>query len=133
MSSSLIGRPIHSALCHIKAKRFVNYISIQTFSLGPHSFGFVPHQSKALCKLHKRLGTSGNGYRLADLTSEFESHWAPHSFGLVPHRSKALCKLHKYPDFLIGRPIHSALCHIKAKRFVNYISIQTGHLWWCNG
>ena len=26
MSSSLIGRPIHSALCHIKAKRFVNYI-----------------------------------------------------------------------------------------------------------
>ena len=23
--SSLIGRPIHSALCHIKAKRFVNY------------------------------------------------------------------------------------------------------------
>ena len=27
MSSSLIGRPIHSALCHIEAKRFVNYIS----------------------------------------------------------------------------------------------------------
>ena len=26
MSSTLIGRPIHSALCHIKAKRFVNYI-----------------------------------------------------------------------------------------------------------
>ena len=27
MSSSLIGRPIHSALCHIEAKRFVNYNS----------------------------------------------------------------------------------------------------------
>ena len=25
MSSSLIGRPIHSALCHIEAKSFVNY------------------------------------------------------------------------------------------------------------
>ena len=28
MSSSLIGRPIHSALCHIEAKSFVNYDTI---------------------------------------------------------------------------------------------------------
>ena len=33
MSSSLIGRPIHSALCHIKAKSFVNYYFPLSLSL----------------------------------------------------------------------------------------------------
>ena len=28
VSSSLIGRPFHSALCHIEAKSFVNYYQI---------------------------------------------------------------------------------------------------------
>ena len=33
MSSSLIGRPIHSALCHIKAKTFVNYYTRGWFNM----------------------------------------------------------------------------------------------------
>ena len=32
VSSSLIGCPIHSALCHIEAKNFVNYNSISSMS-----------------------------------------------------------------------------------------------------
>ena len=37
MSSSLIGCPIHSALCRIEAKSFVNYISKQIFKLAKKS------------------------------------------------------------------------------------------------
>ena len=49
MSSSLIGRPIHSALSHIKAKRFVNYIL-----------------SSGLAKYRKKLSSSFGAFKLSE-------------------------------------------------------------------
>ena len=73
MSLSLIAYPIHTALCHIWASRFVNYYTVDI------------------------LGTSG-GVMVGKLdkktyTNEFESHWVPHLYGLVPHLCKKLNKL----------------------------------------
>ena len=82
----------------------VNKLDEQTFTSEfefhsmPHSYGLVPHLSKALNKLLliNWMGASGgvmvNKLDLQTLTSEFDSHWVPHSFGILPHLTIPLCK-----------------------------------------
>ena len=56
MSSSLSGCPIHSALCHIKAKSFVNYLRPIIDHSGDRLLSIwtsPSHQSKELRKLLK--------------------------------------------------------------------------------
>ena len=82
MSSNLIGRPIHSALCHIEAKSFVNYYrwryhQILDEALGkgmnpsllPLSYGQIVEQTGLgnQCKIRKILN-SNQLYSIQKLT-----------------------------------------------------------------
>ena len=109
---SLIGCPIHSALCRIEAESFVIRITSIHWN-AKVSLGALFIRPCAASKQRASLITSAGMQK---------SHWVPHSFDLVPHRSKELRKLHPLEcKSLIGCPIHSALCRIEAKSFVNYI------------
>ena len=53
MNSSLIGRPIHSALCHIEAKSFVNYYLYDILEIEILGFGKVLIVMIMSCYLHE--------------------------------------------------------------------------------